>query len=197
MPLGYILGSIPSAYIVGRLSRNIDLRTEPDGRISAAAVYRRVGLFPYLFVIVMDVGKAIIAVLIAKILTESLIPTEQLISLLILLLTGLVVVLGHNWSVFLRFKGGLGATAIYGALAALGIWQFLIAGAVALIPLLVMHKSGLSTGILIGTLCVVYLLQKLFFDPETPIILIIYPLILILFMLLKRFQTRKVVSGSL
>ncbi len=196
VPLGYLLGSIPSAYIVARLARNIDLRSEPDGRISAAAVYKKIGLIPYLFVILMDCGKGIIAVLIAKILGDFLIPSEPLASLAVSLLTGFAVVTGHNWSAFLRFKGGLGATATYGVLAALGIFQFLIAGALTLIPLLTTHKSGFSTGFLVVLLSVVFLLEKLFFRPETPIIMVIYPILIIVFMLLKRFQTRKVVSAN-
>ena len=181
------------------------MRTEPDGRISAAAIYRRVGLFPYLFVIVMDVGKAIIAVLVASILTESLIPDEQLISRIILFITGFAVVVGHDWSVFLNFKGGLGATVIYGVLAGMAIWQFLIAGVIILIPLFKTRKSGLTTGILIGILCVFFLLQKIFFEQklptifgqELPSIMVVYPLMLVSLMLLKRFQIRKAVPSNL
>lgn len=103
IPLAYLLGSISSTYIVGRLVGNVDMRTEDDGRISAAAMYRRFGLIPFLVVVIMDMGMAALAVIIAKMLTESL---------EIVLVAGFATVVGHNWSVFLRFKGGLGATAI-------------------------------------------------------------------------------------
>jgi glycerol-3-phosphate acyltransferase PlsY len=196
VPLGYLLGSIPSAYIVGRLGRNIDVRSAGDGRIGAAAIYKKIGLAPYLLVIVMDVGKAIIAVLAAKLLTDFLIPSQPTIALVIELLTGFAVVTGHNWSAFMKLKGGLGATATFGVLAALGIFQFLIAGALTLIPLLTTRKSGLSTGFLVIVLAVVFLIQKLFFEPQTPIILIVYPILIIMFMLLKRYQIRKAVSES-
>lgn len=97
--LGYLLGSIPSAYIVGRLVGKIDVREEGDGRISASVVHRKLGLLPFLLVVVMDVVKGAIAVIIAGLLTDSLI---------VVLLSGFAAVLGHNWSVFLKFKGGVG-----------------------------------------------------------------------------------------
>ena len=180
VPLGYLLGSIPSAYIIGRLVGNVDIQREGDGRISAASVYRRLGSTPYLMVILMDVSKGALTILIAKMLTESLI---------LILITGFAVVIGHNWSIFLKFKGGLGATVIYGVLASLVFWQFLIGSAIAAIPFLATRKSGVSTGILVIAVCIVLLIQNL------PPILVIYPIILILPMVLKRFQISRAVPA--
>jgi glycerol-3-phosphate acyltransferase PlsY len=58
LPVAILLGSIPSAYIVAKLHGKTDIRDEPDGKISAAAVYRRVGLTSFIAVVVMDIGKA-------------------------------------------------------------------------------------------------------------------------------------------
>ncbi len=188
VPLGYLLGSIPSAYIIGRLAKNIDVRTEADGRISAAAVHRRAGVIPFLAVIAMDVSKGAAAILIAKFLTDSL---------SVILIAGLAAVVGHNWSAFLKFRGGLGATTIYGVLASLAIWQFLIAGLVTVVPFIVTRKSGLSTGLLIGTISIIFLVQRIFFDQEISMFLIVYPSILIACMLLKRFQIGRPASNSI
>src|SRR4030043_424626 len=119
--LGYLIGSIPSAYIIGRLMGKIDVRQEGDGRISAAAVHRKLGVVPFVLVVIMDVGAGVLAVLIAKMLTESLIAV---------LIAGFASVVGHNWSVFLKFKGGLGATTIYGVLVSLVWWQLLAMAAI-------------------------------------------------------------------
>jgi len=180
--LGYIIGSIPSAYIIGRLMGKIDVRQEGDGRISAAAVHRKLGVVPFVLVVIMDVGAGVLAVLIAKMLTESLIAV---------LIAGFASVVGHNWSVFLKFKGGLGATTIYGVLVSLVWWQLLATAAIAFILFLIMKrkKSGLSTAILIIGLSVILLAQYLF--QGMPFILVIYPFILILLMVLKRFQVSK------
>ena len=160
----------------------IDVRQEGDGRISAAAVHRKLGVVPFLLVVIMDVGVGVLAVLFAQMLTESLIAV---------LIAGFAAVVGHNWSVFLKFRGGLGATTTYGVLVTLVWWQFLAVAAVAFGIFLIRKRqgSGLATGILIVLLSIVLLLQSLFQD--APLILAIYPLILILLMLLKRFQISK------
>jgi glycerol-3-phosphate acyltransferase PlsY len=170
------LGSIPSAYIIGRLMGKIDVRQEGDGRISASAVHKRLGVVPFVLVVIMDVGEGVLAVLIAGMLTESL---------LVVLIAGFAAVVGHNWSVFLKFKGGLGATTIYGVLVCLVWWQFLAVAAVASILFLIIRKPGLSTAVLIIALSMVLLVQK------SPLILVIYPLVLILLMVLKRFQVSR------
>jgi len=160
----------------------IDVRQEGDGRISAAAVHRKLGVVPFVLVVIMDVGAGVLAVLIAKMLTESLIAV---------LIAGFASVVGHNWSVFLKFKGGLGATTIYGVLVSLVWWQLLATAAIAFILFLIMKrkKSGLSTAILIIGLSVILLAQYLF--QGMPFILVIYPFILILLMVLKRFQVSR------
>jgi len=181
--LGYILGAIPSAYIIGRLIGKIDMRQEGDGRISASAVHKKLGVVPFLLVVVMDVGEGVLTVLIARMLTESLI---------VVMIAGFAAVVGHNWSVFLKFKGGLGATTTYGVLVALVWWQVLVAAAIAFaLFLLIIRKSGLSTAILILVVSVILLVQYLF--QNAPLILAVYPFILILLMVLKRFQISRTV----
>jgi glycerol-3-phosphate acyltransferase PlsY len=189
--LGYLIGSIPSAYIIGRLIGKIDLRSEGDGRISAAAVHKRLGVVPFLLVVVMDVGVGVLAVLIAKLLTGS--PLDVFTdSQWAVLVAGFAAVVGHDWPVFLKFKGGLGATTTFGVLVALVWWQFLIVAAAVFILHLVMKrkKSGLVTAILIVVLSVVLLLQSLF--QNKPLILAIYPAILIVLMILKGIQIGRI-----
>jgi glycerol-3-phosphate acyltransferase PlsY len=180
--LGYILGSIPSAYIIGRLMGKIDVRQEGDGRISASAVHKRLGVVPFVLVVIMDVGEGALAVLIARMLTDSQIAW---------MIAGFAAVVGHNWSVFLKFQGGLGATTMYGALLALVWWQVLVAAAIAFALFLIIRKSGLSTAILILVISVILLVQ--YFFHNAPLILAVYPFILILLMVLKRFQISKAV----
>jgi acyl phosphate:glycerol-3-phosphate acyltransferase len=177
--LGYIIGSIPSAYIIGRLLGKIDVRQEPDGRISASAVHRKLGNLPFLLVVVMDVGEGVLSVIVATLLTHSQ-P--------VVLLAGFAAVVGHDWSVFMKFRGGLGATTTYGVLVAVAWWQTLIAAAVAGIIYFTAKKSGLSTAILIAALTIILLVQYLL--KLGPLILVPYPVALILLMLLKSFQIK-------
>ncbi len=189
--LGYLIGSIPSAYIIGRLIGKIDLRQEGDGRISAAAVHEKLGVVPFLLVVIMDVGAGVLAVMIAKLLTGS--PVDVFTdSQLAVLAAGFAAVAGHNWPVFLKFKGGLGATTTFGVLVSLVWWQFLaVAAAIFILHLITKRKkSTLMTAILIVVLSIVLLLQGLF--QNKPLILAIYPAILILLMILKGIQIGRI-----
>ncbi|UCH50837.1 MAG: glycerol-3-phosphate acyltransferase [Chloroflexota bacterium] len=188
--LGYLIGSIPSAYIIGHLWGKIDLRQEGDGRISAAAVNRRLGKVPFLLVVIMDVGAGVLAVFIAKMLTDA--PLDVFTdSQLAVLIAGFVAVVGHDWPVFLKFKGGLGATTIWGVLVALVWWQTLVVAASGFIVFLIIkrRRPGLITGLIIVALSIVLLVQSLV--QGAPLILAVYPYILILLMVLKRFQVSK------
>ena len=168
--IGYLLGSIPSAYIVGRLLKGLDIREVGDGRLGAAATFRRVGFAGGIIVGLMDLTKGAVAMLLAQELGHST---------LIILLTGLAVVMGHNWSIFLHFKGGKGALTTYGVLVSLMFWQFFIALALAGVLYLITHKTGMSTGILLGFLSLINWLTG------SLILLSILPILISLPMVLK------------
>jgi glycerol-3-phosphate acyltransferase PlsY len=183
IPLGYLLGSVPAAYLVCKYIGKYDIREEGDGRVSAAAVYRRLGKWPFLLVVCFDVGKGIFITAFTGAMTGSLI---------LVLLAGLATVIGHIWPVFLKFKGGLGATVIYGVLGGTIILQLLISFVPGLLFLLITKKSGWSTAIIIVALTLILLIQYIIgwqipFYTITPC-LVAYPVILILFMVLKRWQ---------
>ena len=183
IPLGYLLGSFPSAYVIGRLTGHIDMRTEGDGRISAAAVYRKIGIIPYLLVVASDIGKGVLSILLANLISNSL-P--------IMLVTGFVTMVGHCWSVFLKFRGGLGATVICGVLISVPpitiplIIAMLIGGIVALIT----HKSGLATGIILVLASIILLIQNILYK-QPPLFVAPFPIILALLMVFKRLQVNR------
>jgi len=179
--IAYLLGSIPSAYIVGRLLKGLDIREVGDGRLGAAATYRRVGLAGGIIVGLTDLAKGAAAVLLAQFLE---------LPLPIVLLAGLAVVVGHNWSIFLHFKGGKGALTIYGVLASLMFWQLLIALALGGIFYLITHKTGMSTGILLGFLSLINLITG------SLILFIILPIFIPLPMVLKHIFTPKVSAAA-
>jgi len=168
--VAYLLGSFPSAYIVSRLMKGVDIREAGDGRLGATATYRRVGLTGGLIVGLMDLGKGAAAVVLAQ---------GVGLPLWAVLLAGLAVVVGHNWSIFLHFEGGKGALTIYGVLASLMFWELLIALALGGIFYLVTHKTGMATGFLLGFLAFINWLTG------SLILLIILPIFISLPMALK------------
>ena len=106
--LGYLLGSIPSAYIATRVATGKDVRQLGGGNVGGLNVYREEGAIPAAVAGIADVGKGAAAVAIAQWLLD--------VSLPFVLLTALAAVAGHNWMVFLKFSGGKGMGATIGAL---------------------------------------------------------------------------------
>jgi len=142
--IGYLLGSIPSAYIVTRLAIDKDVRHLGGGNVGGLNVFREVGPWPALAVGIADVGKGIAAVAIAYWLLA--------VPPLFVLLAGLSAVIGHNWMVFLKFSGGKGMGPAIGALAMVmplyGHWQgLLIFFGIILIPFIITRNVALSMGI--------------------------------------------------
>jgi glycerol-3-phosphate acyltransferase PlsY len=101
----YLLGTLPTAYISGRMLRGKDIRQLGDANAGAANVYREVGAVPGIVVGVVDAAKGALAVLIARSANLS----EGWV-----LIAGLAVVAGHNWPFFLGFRGGKGVSTTLG-----------------------------------------------------------------------------------
>jgi len=142
--IGYLLGSIPSAYIVTRLVKGKDIRQLGGGNVGGLNVFREVGPWPALAVGIFDLVKGAMAVAIAYWLL-ALPP-------LFVMLAGLAAVVGHNWMVFLKFSGGKGMGPAIGVLATVmplyGYWQgLLIFLGIVIIPFIITRNVALSMGI--------------------------------------------------
>src|SRR4030042_5811939 len=105
--VGYLLGSIPSAYLAGRLKKNIDIRKVGSKNMGTLNVYYEVGLVEAALVLLVDVGKGIEAILLARWLG---------VSLVFQLLAGLAAVIGHAFPIFLKLRGGKGGATTLGIL---------------------------------------------------------------------------------
>jgi glycerol-3-phosphate acyltransferase PlsY len=105
--IGYLLGSIPTGYIAGHMMHGQDIRQLGDSNTGAANVFRELGVRTGILVGLVDVIKGALAVLLAQ--TASL--PESMV-----LLTGLTAVLGHNFPIFLGFRGGRGVSTSIGVL---------------------------------------------------------------------------------
>ena len=104
--IGYLLGSIPFAYIAGRLLKKVDIRRVGGGNVGATNVMREVGTAAGICVFVADVAKGALAVLVARwLVPDSLLPA---------FFAGLAAVVGHSWSIFLKFSGGKGGATTIG-----------------------------------------------------------------------------------
>jgi len=102
----YLIGSIPSGLIIGKL-RRVDIREYGSGNIGTTNVLRTLGARYGALVLIADVFKGVIAVLLARYIIGS--PMSEMAA-------GFAAVAGHDWSLFLKFKGGRGVATSLGAL---------------------------------------------------------------------------------
>jgi glycerol-3-phosphate acyltransferase PlsY len=105
--IGYLLGSFPTAYIVAKLRKGIDIRNVDVGNMGGGSVLRQVGLWEGSLVILIDMAKGAAAVLIALALE---LPYYWVLA------AGFASIVGHNFPVFLGFRGGQGVATIMGIL---------------------------------------------------------------------------------
>jgi glycerol-3-phosphate acyltransferase PlsY len=165
--IGYLLGSIPSAYIAGRLKKGIDIREVGGGNMGALNVIHQVGTVVGYTVWLADMAKGSLAILIAQWFN---LPLPWVFA------TGFAAVVGHNWPVFLRFRGGKGAATIMGIFLILIPAEFGIS--FAIIAIIVFLTSNPALGLGIGLACLP-LIIKIFNNPD---ILLVYSITLMAFL---------------
>jgi glycerol-3-phosphate acyltransferase PlsY len=112
--LAYLIGSIPVAYIFGRVLKGIDIREHGSGNMGATNAFRVLGKWPGTMVLILDILKGAISVTwLANVFGQS--------AALSLVIISLAAVAGHNWTVFLGFKGGKGMATSLGVLIGLAM----------------------------------------------------------------------------
>lgn len=128
----YLIGSIPTAYLMGRIVKGIDIRNYGSGNVGATNVMRVLGPAAGIATLGIDVLKAylVVALLPTWACDDSAhLPLWQILSCV-------AVIAGHTWMIFLRFEGGKGVAATAGAflamaplasLSAIGLWGIVVA----------------------------------------------------------------------
>ena len=112
--LAYLIGSIPVAYIFGRMLKGLDIREHGSGNMGATNAFRVLGKGPGTIVLILDIVKGIIPV-------TFLANAFGLGDALSLVIISVAAVAGHNWTIFLGFKGGKGMATSLGVLIGLAI----------------------------------------------------------------------------
>jgi glycerol-3-phosphate acyltransferase PlsY len=112
---GYLMGSIPTAYLVAKWLAKRDLRHYGSGTVSGSMVYEHVARWAVVPVGLFDMAKAAFPAWLGLYLDLGL-PTAAA--------AGLAAVAGHNWPIFLHFTGGRGLGAFMGVLTVIFPWGF-------------------------------------------------------------------------
>ena len=137
--LGYFLGSIPTAYIAGHVVKGRDIRQMGDGNVGARNAFHELGAKVGIAVFFIDAGKGALAVLIAQ---------AASLSQLVVLFTGAAAVIGHNWPVFIGFRGGRGESTAIGVLLSVITQPMLILAGPSLLTLILRRNVILASTIL-------------------------------------------------
>jgi glycerol-3-phosphate acyltransferase PlsY len=174
--IGYLLGSIPTAYIVARLRKGIDIRNVGSGNMGGANVMREIGAREGVFVGLIDIAKGAGAILIAQALN---------VSELWVLGAGFAALVGHNFPVFAGFRGGRGSATIIGIFLVLAPKAILVALAVVAIPFFTTRKFMAALFIGFG------LLPLFIWLLEGSLVLVRYALVIDLFMLVRNLPDIK------
>jgi len=160
----YILGSFPSGYLVGRLVKGIDIRKEGSGSTGATNVNRLLGKKWAIVVFVLDFLKGFAAPSALKFFAPHL-------PAVIIVLAAIAPVCGHNWSIFLGFKGGKGVATSLGGVAGLslvvpGLWIVLLAAVITWLVVFYISRyvsvASLAAGaVFTATACLLYLPKEI------------------------------------
>lgn len=152
--LSYLLGSVSFSVVLAKLLKGIDIRQHGSGNAGATNTLRILGKGPAIAVLLLDVLKGIGAIWLGKWLGggNEWIPA----------LCGLAAIVGHNWPVYFRFRGGKGIATTIGIMATLCFFPALCAGIIAI--LLIVFTCYVSLGSLV-------------FVALTPISLLVFGLI--------------------
>lgn len=115
---GYLVGSVPVAYLVTRWRRGVDIRKHGSGNVGAANTLVVAGKRWSLFVSIFDIGKGVLMVWFASLAGIGIAGQAAV---------GIATIIGHDWPVFLRFQGGRGVFTSLGVITILSPWLGLIA----------------------------------------------------------------------
>ena len=127
----YLLGSIPTGFTISRWAKGVDIRNFGSGNTGMANVMRTVGIIPGIAVLILDAGKGIMPILLIQMVGDRIHPGLELVDSLPIS-CGFAALIGHNWSIFLKFKGGKGVATGLGTLIALSPISFIIGATIAL-----------------------------------------------------------------
>ncbi len=132
---GYLAGSLPFAYIITKMCKDVDIRTLGSGNPGATNVYRTVGKFAGALTLVCDLLKGLIPAFVIK----------KYLGINYAILTGFFAIIGHTYTVFMGFKGGKGIATSAGVFLAISPISVLMGLAGFLISFLITKIISISS----------------------------------------------------
>lgn len=154
--VSYLLGSVSFSVLFAKLLKGIDIRQYGSGNAGATNTLRVLGKGPAILVLILDVLKGIAAVWLGTWVGgwDSWVAA----------LCGIAAIIGHNWPLYFRFRGGKGIATTIGVMATLSLWPALLAGVIAILSIFITRFVSLGSLIFVA-LTPVFLLVMGFTQP--------------------------------
>ena len=171
--LGYLIGSIPTAYIVVRIIKGKDIREIDVGNVGAAAAIRQTGRIPGLIVAFIDIAKGSAAILISGAMG---------LAEIWVLCAGFAALLGHCYPIYIGFRGGQGAATVIGMFLVLTPYITLIILGLLLIALAITRR-------IFPSICIISIsLPLLIYFMNGSLLLLIFSLLIMVFMISRNYK---------
>lgn len=186
----YLLGSMPSAYLVAKWRRGIDIRQYGSGNVGAANVLAVVSKRWSIVVTIFDVGKGALMVWIAQLLKLD-VPYQATV--------GIAAIIGHNWPVFLRFQGGRGIFTSLGVITMLSWPPWL--GLIALVFPYLFFAPFRQVSLGVGLVLIIIPIVSWFFSQPLgiaePLTITLSIIVILLIVIIRRLSApRRPISAS-
>lgn len=160
---GYLLGAIPTGFMAGKLLRGVDVREIGSGSSGATNVLRTLGVKAGVAVFLVDLGKGAAAAALGQAILGTPLAAAA---------AGLSGVAGHNWPVYLRFRGGRGVTPFFGSLMVLS-WPVALTGGAVAFAIIGLTRY-VSLGSMLGALATAAIMALLLASGRVPLELLAY-----------------------
>lgn len=139
--ISYLLGSVSFSVLLAKGLKGIDIRHHGSGNAGATNTLRVLGKGPAILVLALDILKGVIAVLLGFWLGGD--------SHWVPALCGIAAIIGHNWPVYFRFRGGKGIATTIGVMASLAFFPVLYAGIIAILAIALTRYVSLGSLLLV------------------------------------------------
>jgi glycerol-3-phosphate acyltransferase PlsY len=203
--IAYLLGSIPTSYLIGKIFFKTDIRKSGSGNTGATNALRTFGTKVGIIVLVIDMLKGVAAVVTARELMSGCV-LEQFIMIdtirtlqynLIVSLSGLVAILGHVFSLWLGFKGGKGVATAAGVFLALMAETVLICLILFIFIVAITKYVSLGSILAASALLIIEIISQLYMTSFVNIPrLVLVALVVVLIIIRHKANIRRLLDGT-
>ncbi len=190
--VAYLIGAVPFGLLIARLYGVKDIRKVGSGNTGATNVYRTAGSRAAVWVFLLDIGKGIVAVLLARQLSPNWWPQDVFLTVVVM-----AAVVGHIFPVYLRFKGGKGVNTALGGLVMVMPVEILICVAVFLIMTVLFRYISLGSISAAVALPTALLVERYFLNQEVTDVYLVFGIVLALLVILTHIKNiGRLIAGT-